>query len=57
MNATADGLGNYSIPGVPIGTYTITASGTDTNSNPYVGTATVTVAGDTSNITIQAFPG
>jgi hypothetical protein len=57
MNATADGSGNYSIPGVPIGTYTITASGTDTNSNPYVGTVSVTVTGDTSNITIQAFPG
>jgi len=57
LNATADGSGNYGISGVPLGTYTITASGTDANSVHYVGTVTVSVAGDTPNFTIQVFPG
>ncbi len=56
LNTTADGVGNYAIAGVPLGTYTITVSGTDANSVHYVGTATVTVAGNT-NVTIQVFPG
>ncbi len=57
LNATADGSGNYAIANVPHGTYTITVSGTDANSIHYVGTATVTVSGDTPNFTIQVFPG
>jgi hypothetical protein len=57
LHATADGSGNYTFAGVPLGTYTITASGTDVNSNRYVGTATVTVTGNAQNVIIQAFPG
>ncbi len=57
LNATADGAGNYAIAGAALGTYTVTASGTDANSVHYVGTVTVTMTGDTPNVTIQVFPG
>jgi hypothetical protein len=57
LNATADGAGNYSIAGVPLGSYTLTASGTDANGGHYVGTVTVSVAGNTANVTVQVFPG
>jgi len=57
LNATADGSGNYGISGVPLGTYTITASGTDVSSVHYVGTVSVSVAGNTPNFTIQVFSG
>jgi hypothetical protein len=57
LNATADGAGNYSIAGVPLGSYTLTASGTDAKGVHYVGTVTVSVTGNTLNVTIQVFPG
>jgi len=57
LTATADGSGYYMMTGVPLGTYTVTASGTDVNGVHYVGTATVIVSGNTPNFTIQVFPG
>jgi hypothetical protein len=57
FNTTADGSGTYSITGVPLGSYTLTASGTDANGVHYVGTITVSMAGNTPNITVQVFPG
>jgi hypothetical protein len=57
LNATANASGNYVFAGVPLGTYTITASGTDINGIHYVGTAPVTVTGNPQTVTvnIQAF--
>jgi hypothetical protein len=57
ITATADGAGNYVIAGVPLSAATITVSGTDAGGVHYVGTATLTVSGDTPNFTIQVFPG
>ncbi len=46
MNGTADGSGNYSFSNVPQGSYTLTATGTDTQHASYTGSATVAVVGD-----------
>jgi hypothetical protein len=54
---TADPSGNYSFSNIALGTYTINVAGYDASNTHYVGTVNVTVTGDTSNITIQAFPG
>ncbi len=54
---TADAAGNYAFSNVPLGTYTISVAGSDAGGNHYVGTATLTVTGNTSNFTLQAFPG
>jgi len=54
---TADASGNYTFSNVPLGAYTISVAGSDAGGNPYVGTATLTVTGNTTNFNIQAFPG
>ena len=54
---TAGSSGNYSFSGIASGLYTITAAGSDVSNTHYVGTTSLTLAGNTSNVTIQAFPG
>jgi hypothetical protein len=54
---TADASGNYSFSGIAFGLYAISAAGYDASKNHYVGTASLTLKGNTSNVTIQAFPG
>ncbi|HEY6286607.1 MAG TPA: hypothetical protein VIX20_13165 [Ktedonobacteraceae bacterium] len=55
---TANASGNYSFSGIASGTYTISAAGNDASNNPYVGTTSpLTLTGNMSNVTIQAFPG
>ena len=51
---TADANGNYTIPNVALGTYTLSASGTNGTTH-YVGTLPVTVTRNTpnSNISLQ----
>jgi Viral BACON domain len=53
----ADASGNYAFSNIALGTYTISVDGTDASNTHYVGSATLTVSGDTPNFTIQAFPG
>jgi len=53
----ADGSGNYSFFNVPAGTYTLSASGTDNSGNHYSGTATITVSGNQTGVTINAIRG
>jgi hypothetical protein len=53
----ADASGNYSFSGIALGPYTISVGGTDASNTHYVGSATLTVSGNTPGFTIQAFPG
>jgi hypothetical protein len=52
--ATADAAGNYSFANVALGSYTLSASGTDSGGT-HTGSAAVTVRGDTTGVTIQTF--
>jgi hypothetical protein len=54
---TADASGNYSFSGIGSGSYTISVTGNDASNNHYVGTTSVPLTGNMSNVTIQAFPG
>jgi len=54
---TADAAGNYTFAHVAAGSYTVSASGTDANTIPYVGSTTLTVSGTVQNFTVQVFPG
>jgi BACON domain-containing protein len=55
----ADASGNYSFPGIALGTYTFSVSGTDANNIHYVVGSpppTLTLSGNALNVTIQVFP-
>ena len=52
--ATADAAGNYSFANVALGSYTLSASGTD-SSGTHTGSAPVTVLGNTTGDIIQTF--
>jgi Carboxypeptidase regulatory-like domain/Viral BACON domain len=54
---TSDASGNYNFSNIPLGTYTITAAGYDGSNTHHVGSISLTLTGNTSNITIQAPPG
>jgi carboxypeptidase family protein len=54
---TADASGNYLFSGIASGTYNISVAGYDASNNPYIGSLTLTLTVNTSNVTIQAFPG
>ena len=54
---TADTSGNYSFSNIPLGIYTLKVAGTDASNTHYVGRLSLTLTGNGSNITIQAFPG
>ena len=51
---TADAAGNYSFANVALGSYTLAATGTDSNGT-HTGSAPVTVQGDTPGVIIQTF--
>src|SRR5713226_5175881 len=51
---TADAAGNYSFANVALGSYTLSASGTDSGGT-HTGSAAVTVRGDTTGVIIQTF--
>jgi Viral BACON domain len=51
---TADAAGNYSFANVALGSYTLSASGTDSNGT-HTGSAAATVQGDTTGVIIQTF--
>ncbi|MBA2678090.1 MAG: carboxypeptidase regulatory-like domain-containing protein [Ktedonobacteraceae bacterium] len=53
-NTTADSKGNFSLPNVPNGSYTISAKGTDSASVTYQGSTSVKVSGDQTGVTINA---
>jgi hypothetical protein len=53
---TADASGNYSFSGIPLGSYLLTVTGTDASNTSYAGSLSLTLTGDASNISIQAFP-
>jgi len=57
MTVVANASGNFSLPNVAPGTYIISASGTDSNNNPYHGSTTVIVTGDTTGVSVNTFPG
>ena len=54
---TSDASGNYNFSNIPLGTYTITAAGYDGSNTHHVGSISLTLTGNASNITIQALPG
>ena len=51
---TADASGNFTFINIPLGSYTINASGTS-GATTYTGAATLTVGGTTTGITVQTF--
>jgi hypothetical protein len=53
-SATADSKGNFSLPNVPNGSYTLSAKGTDAASVPYQGSTSIKVSGDQSGVTVNA---
>jgi len=53
----ADASGNYSFSNIPLGSYTITVAGYDASNTHYVGSLSLTLTGNASGTTIQAFPG
>lgn len=54
MSVVADASGNYAFNNVPLGSYTISASGTDSANVHYTGTGSLTVTGNQQNVTINA---
>ncbi len=51
---TADSAGDFTFSNIPLGTYTINASGTSSLLN-FSGAAPVTVGGDTSGVSVETF--
>ncbi len=54
LTATADANGNYTFTNVALGAGTISASGSDATKS-YTGTASLTVAGDQTGVSVNAF--
>jgi hypothetical protein len=54
LTATADANGNYTFTGVALGAGTISASGSDATTS-YTGTASLTVTGDQTGVSVNAF--
>lgn len=54
--ASTDSSGNFSINGIPAGTYNIAATGSDGNKQNYSGSKTVTITGDQQNVSLNVFP-
>lgn len=52
--ATTDASGSFLFKNVPLGSYTISASGSDSSNIQYTGTASVTVSGNVSTVVINA---
>jgi hypothetical protein len=49
----ANSTGNFSFIDVPLGSYTISASGTDSSGTPYTGSLGVTVSKNTSGLMVN----
>ncbi|MBX5450339.1 BACON domain-containing protein [Thermogemmatispora sp.] len=54
-STTCDNMGNYSFNNVPLGSYMLTASGSDSQGKQYSGSAAVTVTGN-QTVIINALP-
>jgi Viral BACON domain/Carboxypeptidase regulatory-like domain len=54
VTVTADAAGNYSFANVALGSYTLSASGTESNGT-HTGSAPITVLGNTTGVIIQTF--
>jgi hypothetical protein len=54
---TADASGNYSFSNIPSGSYTITAAGFDGSNTHFTGNLSLSLSGNTSNVTINVLPG
>ncbi len=54
-STTCDGMGNYRFDNVPLGSYTLTASGSDSQGKQYSGSAAVNVS-DNQTVVINALP-
>ncbi len=57
MTTTADANGNYSFSNVPLGTSTITASGSNATSTHFTGSTTVNVTGNTPGTNVSVYVG
>ena len=53
-NTTADSKGNFSLPNVLNGSYTLSAKGTDAASVTYQGNTSVKVSGDQTGVVVNA---
>jgi hypothetical protein len=53
----ADASGNYSFSNIALGSYTITATGSDASNTHYTGILTLTLTGNAASQTIQVLPG
>lgn len=49
--------GTYSFSNVPLGNYTVSVAGTDASGVHYVGTVSVTVTGNMTNVNVNVLPG
>ncbi|HZS76318.1 MAG TPA: carboxypeptidase regulatory-like domain-containing protein [Ktedonobacteraceae bacterium] len=57
LTVTADSSGNFTLNGLTLGNYTVTVSGTDSGGTHYNTSVPLSVTGNMSGFTIQAFPG
>ena len=55
VTITADSLGNYSFANLSMGSYTLSATGSDGTLN-YAGTATLNITGNVTNYSINVYP-
>lgn len=56
-SVSANTSGNYTLTGIGLGTYTLSASGTDSSGTHYVGSISFTMTGNQQNVIINTIPG
>jgi hypothetical protein len=55
-SVSADASGSYTFTNVALGTYTLSASGTDSSGVHYTSSTSLTVAGNAQNVIINTVP-
>jgi hypothetical protein len=58
LTATADASGNFTLASLPMGTYTVNVSGTDSSNTQYSATGIpLNVTGNQTGVTFDVYPG
>ncbi len=57
VSVAAGVAGKFTMTDVPLGTYTVSVAGANSAGIHYVGSVSITVNGNTQNVTVNAFPG